>query len=165
MSMKRVFILITVLAFARLSFAISPIEDYYWFYLFEETTFDVSHQKIGELYYDLSSESRLAQVVATGEGETPYGGAVTIPEKVVYENEDYTVFAIGDHAFRDCNNITKDVTCTSRIMEDTLPEEGGVSFENNSNYTFETSGKFVMEKDVIVKKGASLTIKPSSINY
>ena len=61
--------------------------------------------------------------------------------------------------------IVKDVTCTSDVLENTNADEGGVSFEAGSNYTFETSGTFRMEKNVVVKNGAKLCIKPSNINY
>ena len=62
--------------------------------------------------------------------------------------------------------IVKDVICTSRIMEYTNPdEEGGVTFTNGSDYTFETKGTFKMEKDVVIERGARVCIKPSKIEF
>ena len=59
----------------------------------------------------------------------------------------------------------KDVTCTSEVLENTIADEGGVSFEAGSDYTFETCGTFRMEKGVTVKLGAKLCIKSSTLDY
>ena len=61
--------------------------------------------------------------------------------------------------------LVKNVTCTNDVLENTTADEGGVSFEIGSDYIFETSGTFRMEKGVTVKRGAKLCIKPSNINF
>ena len=43
--------------------------------------------------------------------------------------------------------------------------EGGVTFTNGSDYTFETKGTFKMTKNVVIEHGARLCIKPSNINF
>ena len=43
--------------------------------------------------------------------------------------------------------------------------QGDVTFEQDSNYTFETKGTFELTKGVEIKLGAQLEVIPSKINY
>ena len=42
---------------------------------------------------------------------------------------------------------------------------GDVTFEQDSDFTFETKGTFTLTKDVEIKLGAQLKVIPSEINY
>ena len=73
--------------------------------------------EIDGIYYNIDSENKTAQVTFKGntyqdyEGE--YVGSVTIPSIVSYNDQDYTVVAVGDNAFGQ-NQITS-VTIPSTI--------------------------------------------------
>ena len=43
--------------------------------------------------------------------------------------------------------------------------QGDVTFEQDSDFTFETKGTFTLTKDVKIKLGAQLKVTPSEINY
>ena len=58
--------------------------------------------------------------------------------------------------------IVKDVTCGKDVRNGT---QGDVTFEQDSNYTFETKGTFELTKGVKIKLGAQLKVIPSEINY
>lgn len=58
--------------------------------------------------------------------------------------------------------IVKDVICGKDVRNGT---QGEVTFEQDSNYTFETKGTFELTKGVEIKLGAQLEVKPSEINY
>lgn len=58
--------------------------------------------------------------------------------------------------------LAKDVTCGKDVRND---NQGNVFFDENSNYTFETKGKFKLTKGVKIKQGAQLKVTPSEINY
>lgn len=58
--------------------------------------------------------------------------------------------------------IVKDVSCGSDVRNGTL---GNVTFEQDSDFTFETKGTFTLTKDVEIKLGAQLKVIPSEINY
>ena len=58
--------------------------------------------------------------------------------------------------------IVKDVTCGRDVRSGT---QGDVTFEQDSDYTFETKGTFELTKGVEIKLGAQLTVLPSEINY
>lgn len=58
--------------------------------------------------------------------------------------------------------IVKDVSCGKNVRNGT---QGDVTFEANSDYTFETKGTFELSKGVEIKQGAKLTVIPSEINY
>lgn len=73
--------------------------------------------EVNGIYYNIDSENKTAQVTFKGntyqdyEGE--YVGSVTIPSIVSYNDQDYTVVAVGDNAFGQ-NQITS-VTIPSTI--------------------------------------------------
>lgn len=58
--------------------------------------------------------------------------------------------------------IVKDVICGRDVREGT---HGNITFEETSDYTFETKGTFKLTKGVEIKKGAQLKVMPSEINY
>ena len=58
--------------------------------------------------------------------------------------------------------IVKDVTCGKDVRAGT---QGDVTFEEDSDYTFEIKGTFKLTKGVEIKQGAQLTIMSSEINY
>ena len=58
--------------------------------------------------------------------------------------------------------IVKDVACGKDVRND---NQGNVIFDEGSNYTFETKGKFKITKSVKIKQGAQLKVTPSEINY
>jgi len=43
--------------------------------------------------------------------------------------------------------------------------QGNVIFDEGSDYTFETNGKFKLTKGVKIKQGAKFKVTPSEINY
>ena len=58
--------------------------------------------------------------------------------------------------------IVKDVACGTDVRAGT---QGNVTFDQNSDYTFETKGTFELTKGVEIKLGAQLKVIPSEINY
>ena len=58
--------------------------------------------------------------------------------------------------------IVKDVTCGMDVRDGI---QGNVTFDEDSDYTFETKGKFKITKSVKIKQGAQLKVTPSEINY
>lgn len=58
--------------------------------------------------------------------------------------------------------IAKDVKCGKNVRNGT---QGNVTFEQNSDYTFEIKGTFELAKGVEIKQGAQLRVIPSEINY
>lgn len=58
--------------------------------------------------------------------------------------------------------IVKDVSCGKDVRSGV---QGSVSFEEGSDFTFETKGTFKLTKGVKIKKGAKLRVIPSEINY
>ena len=67
--------------------------------------------KVDGIYYNITSSKNL-KVEVTYRGlwsddySNEYSGNVVIPEKVVYEEETYTVTSIGESAFENCNSLT-----------------------------------------------------------
>ena len=43
--------------------------------------------------------------------------------------------------------------------------QGIVTFETDSDYTFESKGTFLLSEGVEIKQGAQLEVIPSEINY
>jgi hypothetical protein len=58
--------------------------------------------------------------------------------------------------------IVKDVSCGKDVRSGT---QGDVTFEQDSNYTFETKGTFELTRGVEIELGAQLTVIPSEISY
>lgn len=64
----------------------------------------ISNVKIGDLYYNLRPLGKTAEVVR---GDYAALSEVNIPASVIYEDEQYSVGAIGDSAFYNCTNLTQ----------------------------------------------------------
>lgn len=58
--------------------------------------------------------------------------------------------------------IVKDVACGKNVRNGT---QGIVTFETDSDYTFESKGTFLLSEGVEIKQGAQLEVIPSEINY
>ena len=58
--------------------------------------------------------------------------------------------------------IVKDVVCGKDVRNG---NQGNVIFDEGSDYTFETNGKFKLTKGVKIKQGAKFKVTPSEINY
>ena len=58
--------------------------------------------------------------------------------------------------------IVKDVACGRNVRNGT---QGIVTFETDSDYTFESKGTFLLSEGVEIKQGAQLEVIPSEINY
>ena len=58
--------------------------------------------------------------------------------------------------------IVKDIICGKDVRNGT---QGDVTFEQDSDYTFEIRGTFELTKGVEIKLGAELEVIPSEINY
>lgn len=58
--------------------------------------------------------------------------------------------------------VVKDVSCGKDVRSGT---QGDVTFETDSDYTFEIKGTFELTKGVEIKLGAQLEVIPSEINY
>ena len=67
-------------------------------------------EKIGDLYYNLNSDNKTAEVTPfsnfSEDNRYYVSGTVVIPEKIVYQDIEYTVNSIGDRAFRGCTGLT-----------------------------------------------------------
>ena len=59
--------------------------------------------EINGIYYNLVSKIKEAEVT---QNPNKYTGSVVIPEKVTYENVEYSVTSIGKYAFDGCSGLT-----------------------------------------------------------
>lgn len=69
--------------------------------------------KIGDIYYNFNQEKKTAEVtfeqdVTKSEfyNMSAYTGSVIIPSVAIYNNVEYAVTSIGDHAFSNCSSLT-----------------------------------------------------------
>ena len=66
--------------------------------------------EVNGIYYNITSSTELTvEVTYRGKSHTSYNeysGVVTIPHTVKYNDEDYSVTAIGEHAFSWCSHLT-----------------------------------------------------------
>ena len=86
--------------------------------------------KIGDLYYDLDSENKLASVfylAYEGGGREPYIGDITIPETVNHDGVTYKVTSIMPYAFSYCYDLT------SVTLPNTIEEIGEGAFQYCKN--------------------------------
>ncbi len=60
---------------------------------------------VNNIYYNISGDNTVGVTYKDSNLNT-YSGSVTIPSKVTHDGVQYTVTAIGDHAFRNCPNLT-----------------------------------------------------------
>ena len=62
--------------------------------------------QIDGIWYDIVKKTQQAKVTRPTDG-TKYSGAVTIPDKVTYNDVEYSVTSIGESAFHSCSNLVK----------------------------------------------------------
>ena len=77
--------------------------------------------EIDGLWYRLNAEDMTAQVICS-QGGQPYSGDVVIPEKVSYEDAEYSVTSIGNSAFQSC------ITLSSIVIPDGVNRIGKAAF-------------------------------------
>lgn len=61
---------------------------------------------VNGINYDIDLENKTA-TLAKYTGDAKYEGEITIPSKITYEGEVYTITAVGEEAFLECAGITK----------------------------------------------------------
>lgn len=61
---------------------------------------------VNGINYDIDLENKTA-TLAKYTGDAKYEGEITIPSKITYEGEEYTITAVGVEAFLECANITE----------------------------------------------------------
>jgi len=81
---------------------------------------------IDGIYYNLNPSNITAEVTSN---PNKYTGNVVIPEKVTFENVEYSVTSIGNYAFSDCTGLTS-VTIPNSVVS-----IGGAAFDNCSGLT------------------------------
>lgn len=80
----------------------------------DEPDFKVETQDGVQLYFNIIDEGKKTVELAIPDdtqGSSSYSGSINVPETVSYNNEEYTVTAIGERAFKD-----------SKVTSVTLPE-------------------------------------------
>ena len=58
------------------------------------------------LFYNINTLTGTVEVTYADNSYNSYSGYMTIPAEVTYGSRSYEVTAVGDNAFRDCNNLT-----------------------------------------------------------
>ncbi|SFW26109.1 Leucine rich repeat-containing protein, partial [Prevotellaceae bacterium HUN156] len=123
---------------------------------------------IDDVWYELNSESKTAEVVSTPLGE--YTGDIVIPMLVNYENIQYSVTSIGDEAFLGCSRLTSVTIGNSvtSIGEDAFLGCYGltsISVENgNTVYDSRNDCKAIIETESnTLILGCANTIIPNSV--
>ena len=81
--------------------------------------------EIDGIYYYLSSDN----TVSVTSNPNRYSGSVVIPEKVTYENVEYSVTSIGGGAFSNCSGLT------SVTIPNSVTSIGEWAFNNCSGLT------------------------------
>ena len=61
---------------------------------------------VNGINYDIDLVNKTA-TLAKYTGDAKYEGEITIPSKITYEGEEYTITAVGEEAFLECAGITK----------------------------------------------------------
>lgn len=88
------------------------------YYINEETKLNADGNIIEKdgIYYSLDYDKKTATVEHRDASLNSYQGHIVIPEHITYENEEYTVTAIGHSAFESCYDLLS-VTIPSTIEE------------------------------------------------
>lgn len=62
--------------------------------------------EVNNIYYEITSETDKTVSVTNRDADTNcYSGDIVIPEKVVYDEIEYTVNSIGNNSFEECKNL------------------------------------------------------------
>ena len=85
--------------------------------------------EVDGLFYNKLSENEVELTYQDFMGGT-FSGEITIPEKVIYNNVEYCVTAIGDRAFYECHNITGSLN-----LPNSIKSIGDLAFKNCSGLT------------------------------
>lgn len=85
----------------------------------------IEHVKIGDLFYNLNTDNRQAEVTYKSSGTNSYSylTVFSIPEEVIYNEIPFSVTSIGDYAFKYCENLT------AIVIPNTVKTIGDYSFE------------------------------------
>ena len=102
---------------------------------------------IGGIKYDLNKETLEAVVVENT--YNPYSGNITIPEKVNYKGNTYSVTSIGDRAFHECEGLT------SITIPNTVTSIGSEAFSNCTGLTWVIIPKSVTSIGNVAFSGCS----------
>ena len=88
------------------------------------------YRLINNVYYTLDSETKEAEVEWNiSDSKQLYVGNITIPAEVTFQDEQYTVTAIGSYAFNDCTQLT------SISLPETIKTIGTAAFQNCNGIT------------------------------
>lgn len=100
---------------------------------------DYIHVRIGDLYYNLDSLNKTAEVTYHEISVCNYEGliSVDIPSSIIYENKTYSVIGIGEASFCSGNNRS---TITSVTIPNSVLEIGRSAFQDCSNLVNVTLG-------------------------
>ena len=70
------------------------------------TSLTASAIEVNGIYYSVNSSTNEAEVTYKDANYNSYSGYVVIPDKFTYNGVEYTVTAIGPHAFQECTSLT-----------------------------------------------------------
>lgn len=85
--------------------------------------------KIDGIYYDLDSNKGTASVTEVPSGSDKYSGSISIPEKVIYDEKQYTITSVGGYSFWYCTGLT------SISMPNSITSIGERAFLNCTSLT------------------------------
>ena len=127
--------------------------------------------EVDGIYYNITSSSNPLTVEVTNNGnDYEYAGAITIPERVTYNNVTYSVTSIGDSAFNGCSGLTSIEipasvtrigfrafrTCTGLTLIVVAAGNPNYDSRENCNAIIETSSNTLIQ-------GCKTTVIPASV--
>jgi len=92
-------------------------------------TWNYEYVKIGNFYYNLDSENKIAEVTNNRYGSSGYTDTIVVPSSVVFETHTYSVKSISADAFYTCSGL-KSITIPNSITK-----IGSTAFGYCSNLT------------------------------
>ena len=95
--------------------------------------------EINGIWYNLTDETKQAEVTEAPSNYGNYSGSVVIPEKITYGSDEYSVTSIGIRAFSGCSGLT------SIIIPNSVTKIMHWAFENCSGLTSVTIPNTVTE--------------------
>ena len=90
---------------------------------------DYEQVQIGDLYYNLDSSNKTAEVTTVGDYNDSGLTTATIPASVIYNSVTYSVTSIGIYAFSDCSGLT------SLTIPNSVTSIGESAFDGCSSLT------------------------------